>query len=117
LHSGVGDLGVVLVWTFYLLPERREGEEGGSNRRTRYEQQEEATGATVPYRTATGGRMGKGGRELCQARERERAVKDKTEQSGFFNKGREREESKNREQTRQEDREPAVGRGEGEGEK
>jgi hypothetical protein len=83
LHSGVGDLGVVLVWTFYLLPERREGEERGSNRRTRYEQ-EEATGATVPYRTERqeGGSYAKP--------ERERAVKDKTEQSVLQQRKREK---------------------------
>jgi hypothetical protein len=65
---------VVLVFglNVLLITGEERGRKGGSNRRTRYEQQEEeATGATVPYRTATGGRMGEGGSYAKPERERE----------------------------------------------
>jgi hypothetical protein len=84
-----------LVWTFYLLPERREGATGEQGTSSRRRQQE------LQYRTEQrqeGGWEREGGSYAKP--ERERAVKDKTEQSGFFNKGREREERKGREKSR-----------------
>jgi hypothetical protein len=84
---------VVLVWTFYLLPERREGGRGGATgeQGTSSRRQQE-----LQYRTE---QRQEGGweREGAMPSQRERAVKDKTEQSGFFNKGRERREEGERE--------------------
>jgi hypothetical protein len=85
---------VVLVWTFYLLPERREGGRG--------EQQENkvraAGGGNRGYSTVQNSDRREGGSYAKP--ERERAVKDKTEQSVLQQRKRERREEGKREKSR-----------------
>jgi hypothetical protein len=70
-------------------------------RRGEREQQENkvraAGGGNRSYSTVQNSDRREDGREGAMPSQRERAVKDKTEQSGFFNKGRERREEGERE--------------------
>jgi hypothetical protein len=91
-----GGLSVVLVWTFCLLPERREGATGEQGTSSRRRQQE------LQYRTERqeGGWEREGGSYAKPERERERKSSEGQDRAISSSTKEEREERKGRERSR-----------------